>query len=80
MMRVMVSIFMVVAFEYERERRKHYPQTLDRLARAVLFGFDKSPGRVRLIVLSPVSRSFRADAEPERQRDVGVDIRKRCSA
>jgi hypothetical protein len=48
--------------------------------RAVLFGFDNSPYRVRPIVLSPVSQSFRADAEPERQRDVGVEIRKRCSA
>jgi hypothetical protein len=79
MMRVIVSIFMVVAFEYERERRKYCPQTRNRLARAVLFGFD-NPGCVRLIVLSPVSRSFRADAEPECQRDVGVEIRKRCSA
>ena len=76
----MVSIFMVVAFEYERERRKYCQQTRNRLARAVLFGFDKPPDRVRLIVLSPVSQSFRADAEPERQRDVGVEIRKRCSA
>ena len=31
---------MVVAFEYERERRKYYPQTRDHLARTVLFGFD----------------------------------------
>jgi hypothetical protein len=58
MMRVMVSIFMVVAFEYERERRKYCPQTRDHLARTVLFGFDKPPDRVRLIVLALVSQSF----------------------
>ena len=80
MMRVIVSIFMVVAFEYEREHRKYCPQTRDHLARTVLFGFDKPLDRVRLIVLALVTRSFRADTEPERQRDVGVEIRKRCSA
>ena len=80
MMRVIVSIFMVVAFEYEREHRKYCPQTRDHLARTVLFGFDKPLDRVRLIVLALVTRSFRADTEQERQRDVGVEIRKRCSA
>jgi hypothetical protein len=55
-------------------------QTRDHLARTVLFGFDKPLDRVRLIVLALVTRSFRADTEPERQRDVGVEIRKRCSA
>jgi hypothetical protein len=80
MMRVIVSIFMVVAFEYERERRKYCPQTRGHLARTVLFGYDKPLDRVRLIVLSHVSQPFRADAEPERQRHVGVEIRKRCSA
>ena len=71
---------MVVAFEYEREHRKYCPQTRDHLARTVLFGFDKPLDRVRLIVLALVTRSFRADTEQERQRDVGVEIRKRCSA
>ena len=57
MMRVIVSIFIVVAFEYKRERRKYCPQRAT-VWRAVLFGFDKPPDRVRLIVLALVSQSF----------------------
>jgi protein-S-isoprenylcysteine O-methyltransferase Ste14 len=65
MMRVIVSIFMVVAFEYERERRKYCPQTRNRLARAVLFGFD-NPGRVRLWLKARSEEQFlRIELGPE---------------
>ena len=53
-----IDLHGVVAFEYERERRKYCSQTRDHSARTVLFGFDKPPDRVRLIVLALVSQSF----------------------
>ena len=62
-MRVIVSIFMVAAFEYERDRRKYCPQTRGHLARTVLFGFDKPLDRVRLIVLALVSQSFETQSQ-----------------
>ncbi len=42
MMRVIVSIFMVVAFEYEHELRKYYPQTRD-IRREPFFSASTSP-------------------------------------
>ena len=40
MMRVIVSIFMVIAFEYERERRKYCPQNARPFGANRSFGFD----------------------------------------